>query len=195
MQFCDEQDFGFGWIEDDFQQRVSHALLVEDGVWLVDPLAWPEAESRVSEHGVPRGVIQLLDRHNRDAQELAGRLGVPHLRVPLQRVEGSPFELIPLVARLWQEAALWWPARRVLVCADAVGTAPYFRAPKEPLGVHPLLRFAPPKRLRLVHPLHILCGLGEGVHGEDAAPLLHEALRTARRRLPAAWLNGIRKAR
>jgi hypothetical protein len=57
--------------------------------------------------------------------------------------------------------------------------------------VHPFLRLWPPRELRRVYPEHILCGHGEGVH-VDAAGALHSALRTARRRLPAAVANGFR---
>lgn len=192
MRFCDELDFGFGWIADDDPiRRASHALVAGGGVWLVDPVAWPEAQRRALELGEPRGVIQLLDRHGRDTVELAQQLRVPHHRVP-EGVDGAPFELLRVVGlRVWREVALWWPERRTLVVADALGTAAYFRAPGEQLGVHPGLRLRPPRSLRRVFPEHVLCGHGEGVH-VDASHALHEALRTARRRLPAAILNGVR---
>jgi hypothetical protein len=192
MRFVDEQDFGFGWIVDDeSMRRTSHALLVDGGVWLLDPVDWAEAEVRARSLGEPRGVIQLLDRHNRDCAALAARLGVPHHVVP-QHVDAAPFEFLPVAgSRWWREVALWWPHARVLVCADAAGTLAYFRAPGEPLGLHPLLRLRPPRALRRVFPQHVLCGHGWGVH-EDAAHALHEALRTARRRLPAALWHGVR---
>jgi glyoxylase-like metal-dependent hydrolase (beta-lactamase superfamily II) len=192
MRFCDEQDFGFGWIVDDeAMRRTSHALLVDGGVWLIDPVDWTEAEERARSLGEPRGVVQLLDRHNRDCGKLAARLGVPHHIVP-GRIDGAPFEFLPIVHnRWWREVALWWPQRRVLVCADVIGTLAYFRADDEPLGVHPVLRLWPPRSLRRVFPEHVLCGHGWGVH-EDAARALHEALRTARRRLPQAVWHGVR---
>ena len=194
MRFCDEHEFGFGWIdEESVLARTSHALAADGGVWLVDPVAWPAAEERVRSLGTPRGVLQLLDRHERDAPALAARLGVPHHRVPFERVEGAPFEHLPVLRnRFWREVALWWPARRVLVCGDALGTVGYFRARGERLGVHPLLRALPPRSLRRVFPKHVLCGHGEGVH-EDADHALHEALRTARRRLPAAVWASVRR--
>ena len=68
------------------------------------------------------------------------------------------------------------------------------RARKEPFGVHPFLRLAPPRRaLGSLEPEHILFGHGEGFHGPQAGPALSEALATARRRLPQAWLGGLRK--
>lgn len=194
MRFCDETELGFGWIaEDERIGRTSHALAVDGGVWVIDPVAWPEAEHRALELGEQRGVIQLLDRHNRDCAAIAGRLGVPHHRVP-ERIEGTPFEFLPVSrSRFWREVALWWPERRVLVCGDAVATLDYFRAGSERLGVHPFLRLRPPRALRRVFPEHLLCGHGEGVHGAEAAPALHEALRTARRRLPAALVAIVRR--
>jgi hypothetical protein len=129
MRFVDDQDFGFGWVADDETvRRTSHALVVDGGVWFVDPVDWPEAEERARLLGEPRGVIQLLDRHNRDCAALAVRLGVPHHALPA-RIEHAEFEFLPIARnRWWREVALWWPARRVLVCADAVGTLAYFRA-------------------------------------------------------------------
>ena len=135
-------------------------------------------------------MIQLLDRHNRDCAAFAGRLGVPHHVVPFQGVPGAPFDLTPVVRhRLWREVALWWPEERVLLCGDVLGTVGYFVARGEQLGVHPLLRLVPPKALARFAPSHVLCGHGEGVHGEAAAPALEEALATALRRLPKAVLR------
>ena len=190
MRFCDEQDFGFGWIDDDDPiRRTSHALVVDGGVWLIDPVAWPDAQQRVRESGEPRGVLQLLDRHNRDCAAVAAALGVPHHLVPTQI---PPFGFLPVLRnRFWSEVALWWPERRVLVTADALGTVGYFRAPGEPVGVHPFLRLTPPRSFRRVYPEHILTGHGKGVH-QDAAVALHTALRTSRRRLPAALWSSVR---
>jgi glyoxylase-like metal-dependent hydrolase (beta-lactamase superfamily II) len=94
--------------------------------------------------------------------------------------------------RFWREIAVWLPAQRVLVCGDALGTARYFRAGDEPLGVHPLLRLRPPRALARYEPQHILCGHGAGVHGPGTPKALEEALATARRRLPRAWVSAIR---
>ena len=196
MRFCDDHDFGFGWIVDERLGRTSHALAADGGVWFVDPVAWPEAETRALELGEPRGVIQLLDRHERDSRALAARLGVPHHVVPTC-VAGSPFELLRIVGvRWWREVALWWPERRVLVCADALGTIGYFRASRERLGVHPFLRLWPPWQLGKLNPKpeFVLSGHGAGI-GHGAASALDEALRTSRRRLPAALLGALRRTR
>lgn len=190
VRLCDEWESGFGWIapEPKLLERASHALAAGGRVWLVDPLDGEGVEERARRLGEPAGVIQLLDRHERDGRELAERLGVPLHRVPFDGVTGSPFVLVPVV-RLpgWREAALWWPQERVLVCADALGTAPYFRGPGEQLGVHPLLRLTPPRRLAQLGAERVLCGHGEGIHGPEAALLLAEALATSRRNV-MRWL-------
>jgi hypothetical protein len=193
MRFCDDLgELGFGWIRDGVAARCSHALAA-GGVWLVDALHGEGVEERARALGAPRGVIQLLDRHARDCAELAKRLGVPHHVLPFGSIPGAPFEGIRVAdGRFWREAALWWPERRLLVVADALGTAHYFVAPGERLGVHPMLRARPPRVLASLEPEHVLCGHGEGVHGPEAAEALHTALATARRRLPAAWLAAVR---
>jgi hypothetical protein len=193
VRFCDELEFAFGWIDDgDRIRRVAHALVDDGGLWLIDPTEWPPALERAHELGEVRGVVQLLDRHARDAPAIATRLNVPLYAVPRRRLPGAPFEFLNVIhRRVWSEVALWWPQRRTLVAADALGTVGYFRAGGEPIGVHPFLRLWPPRALHRVFPEHILCGHGEGVHA-DAARALHHALRTSRRRLPAAVANGFR---
>jgi glyoxylase-like metal-dependent hydrolase (beta-lactamase superfamily II) len=191
VRFCDELDGAFGWIVDDERQRrCSHALVVEGRVWLVDPVDGDGVEERVRAAGEPAGVIQLLDRHKRDCAALAERFGVPHHVVPVELIPDTPFDF--LVVRkgwAWKEVALWWPERRLLVCADAVGTVSFFRAPGERLGVHPVLRLVPPrKRLGHVRPEIVLCGHGEGVLS-GAAPLFEAALRDARRGLVPLLVN------
>jgi hypothetical protein len=164
------------WVEDEFLERCSHALVADSGTWLVDPVDNPRADELEN----ISGVIQLLDRHKRDCVAIANRFAVPHHVVPEQRI--GPFEFLTIrMSRGWHEVALWWPAERVLVCADALGTARYFRAGREPLGVHPLLRLRPPAIP--VQPDVILCGHGTGIFG-GADAVLREALSTSRRRIP-----------
>jgi hypothetical protein len=203
ISFCDEIDFGFGWIasEPPLLRRASHALAHGGRVWLLDPVDGSGVEGRVRTLGEPAGVIQLLDRHARDGATLAARLGVPFHRVP-DEVPEAPFELFRVVNwPTWRERALWWPERGVLVCADALGTAPYFLAPGERLGVHPLLRLTPPRglrdtlSLRGLTPRHVLCGHGEGIHGDGAALALAEAVTTARRRIPLYVTRLMRRRR
>ena len=196
MRLVDELEFAVGWIapEPRFMQRASHAIAAGGGVWLVDPVAEPGVPERVRALGEPVGVVQLLDRHGRDCARVAAELGVPHHEVPDSAPAGAPFEVMPVLARKrWHEVALWFPAEETLVCADAVGTAPYYRARSERLGVSPLLRLTPPRSLLRVAPLHVLVGHGAGVH-EDAAAALRDAVTGARRRL-APWLLAAARSR
>jgi hypothetical protein len=191
LQFCDEFDGGFGWIVEEFMERCSHALVEDGRVWVIDPVDGDGVEERIRAAGMPAGVLQLLDRHNRDCAALAARLGVRHHLVP----QGSlgPFACIAVKnSRSWDEVTVWWPDRRVLVCADVLGTAPYFRSGSELLAVHPLLRVRPPRRqLGALEPDVILCGHGEGVL-EDAGAALREALSTSRRRIPGQVAGALR---
>jgi hypothetical protein len=179
VRLCDEAPSGFGWIQEERMARCSHAVRAEGRVWIFDPVDSPGVDERIRELGEPAGVIQLLDRHRRDCGAFADRFGIPHHVVPFHGVPGAPFEPVPVARlRLWREVALWWPEERVLLCGDALGTVGYFVAGNERLGVHPLLRLRPPKELGRFAPQHVLCGHGEGVHGEEAAPAVAHAVDT-----------------
>ena len=110
FRFCDDAGAdGFGWIVDEAMTRTSHALAADGKVWLVDALDWPDAIARARELGEPAGVVQLLDRHDRDCAALAQRLGVAHVVAP-DDLPGSPFVFVPIMRRKrWRESALWWP--------------------------------------------------------------------------------------
>ena len=190
FRFCDDlrQD-GFGWIVEEAPTRASHALVSDGRVWLVDALDWPDAIERALALGEPAGVVQLLDRHNRDCAALAARLGVPHLTVP-DEVPGSAFTFVPVVRRkLWRESALWWPETRTLMTADALGTNRFYTWGTAPVGVHLLLRLAPPRALGALEPERILVGHGEGLIGPGTTDALREALANSRRGLPGLLLR------
>jgi hypothetical protein len=190
FRFCDDLGpDGFGWVVEEAMTRTSHALAAGGKVWFVDALDWPEATDRALELGEPAGVIQLLDRHDRDCATLAARLAVPHVVAP-DDVSGSPFELIPIMRRKrWRESALWWPETRTLVCADALGTNRFYTGGKAPIGVHVFLRLTPPRALGALEPARILVGHGEGLRGSTTVVALRDALRTSRRRLPGVLLR------
>ena len=190
FRFCDDLGpDGFGWLVEEAMTRTSHALAAEGSVWLVDPLDWHEAVDRARALGEPAGVIQLLDRHDRDCAKLAARLGVPHVVAP-DALEGSPFAFIPIVRRKrWRESALWWPATQTLVTADALGTNPYYTGGTAPLGVHLLLRLTPPRGLAALPAERILVGHGEGLVGSEVSAELRKALGESRRRLPGVVLR------
>jgi hypothetical protein len=185
FRYCDDRGpRGVSWIVEEDATRTSHALAADGRLWLVDAVNWPEAIERACGLGEPAGVIQLLDRHNRDCAELARRLAVPHLVVP-DELAASPFTPVPVKrSKRWRESALWWPAERTLVVAEALGTNRFFTGGQAPLGVHLLLRLDPPKMLAGFEPEHLLVGHGEGVSGPGTKQAIDEALRTSRRGLP-----------
>ncbi len=204
IELCDDRgEHGFSWIVDEPMTRTSHALASGGRVWLVDPVRFEAALERAQTLGRPAAVVQLLDRHNRDCASLAAELGVPHLVAP-DSVPGSPFAAIPVRrTKRWRETALWWPAERTLVVAEAIGTNPFFAAGDDPAGVHLLLRFTPPREaLGRLAPEHLLVGHGRGLHGPHAAQGLADALAHARTglprvalRAPALALDAIRRRR
>jgi hypothetical protein len=197
LRFSDEFEHGFGWAPaGDKIARTSHAVLAGERVWLTDVVDGPGLDERITALGPPAAVIQLLDRHARDNAAVAERLGVPLHETPMTDVETAPFLVLPIVKRrFWREIALWFAEERILVCADALGSLGYFHARDEPFGVHPFLRFVPPKKLAALEPEHVLFGHGPGFHGSEAPQALRDALAKPRRRLPQALLNGLREAR
>lgn len=189
MKTLDSSAVGITWVVDEPMERASHALAADGRVWLVDPVDEPEAMEQVDALGEPEAVIQLLDRHGRDCRPVADRLGVPLLRLP-DTLPDAPFACVPVIDnRLWKEKALWWHDRRVLVVAEAIGTAPPFHPSPAGAGVHVALRLNPPKRqLGTYLPNHLIVGHGSPIHGPKATMALQQAIDTARRGLPGALL-------
>lgn len=201
---------GVGWLAhpDERMQRASHALVAGGGVWVVDPVDAPGLDDLLADLGPVRGVVVLLDRHTRDAVTVAGRHDVPvwvpdffdgvaeDLDAPVERF-GHDLADTGYVARevvnsrLWQEALLLDRDRGVLVVPEAVGTAEYFLAGDERLGVHPMLRLSPPSALSALDPDRVLVGHGTGVH-DDAARALADALQGSRARTPALAVKTVR---
>ena len=140
------------------------------------------------------GVLQLLDRHDRDCEKLAQRHGVDLHRVPFGGIAGSGLEAVKVVDnRFWKEVAIHSPADRALIVPEAVGTAPYFRAGSERIGIHPMLRLTPPRRLAAFEPSHLLTGHGTGMHGPGTAAALADALDGSRRRIPEALVSIVKR--
>src|SRR5215207_3226219 len=98
----DEYAFGLTWVLDEPMQRASHALVVNGGLWLVDPVAGDDALER--------------------ALALAEPAGVPHLKVPDGVTGFHAIQVIRIPG--WKETALWWPEHRALIVAEVVGTNP-----------------------------------------------------------------------
>jgi hypothetical protein len=179
---------GLTWTESKGMARSAHAVAAEGNVWLIDPFEDQAALAAAAELGRPAGVLQLLDRHNRDCEAIAERLGVPRQRVP-EQAPGTPFEVVPMISRRgWREIALWWPAEQALIVAEALGTAPAFAVGRR-AGVHPLLRPTPPRsQLRGYEPARLLVGHGEPLL-DDAADAVRDALARARSDLPRLVLR------
>lgn len=188
-------DLGLSWLADadETMQRASHAVRLGGEIWVVDPVDVPGLDEWIEAVGAPVGVLQLLDRHDRDCAAVAARFGVPHHKLPFTGVNGAPFQATALIRnRLWNEIAIWAPEERALIVAEAVGTAPYFRAGDERIGIHPMLRVTPPRRLASYEPTHLLSGHGTGMHGPETAAALRDALDGSRRRIPQALLAALR---
>ncbi|USZ76240.1 hypothetical protein NGM07_02685 [Halorussus vallis] len=205
----DRWDGGVGWIAhpDESMERASHALAVDGAVWVVDPVDAPDVDDLVGEFGEVEGVVVLLNRHYRDADRIARRHDVPvyvpswfdrpdDVTAPVRGFENglpeSDYRLLKVVDSFgWQEAALYDGETGTLVVPEAVGTAPFFRAKGERLGVHPMLRLTPPRVLRGFRPERVLVGHGRGIL-DGAGDALSTALGGARRRAPGLFVRTVR---
>jgi hypothetical protein len=180
-------------------QRASSAIVVDAGTLVVDPVDGEGLDALLS--GLPPviGVVTLLDRHQRDAAPVAERLGAPRLTpvalggsgVAVEGVEErSVFE-----RRNWREALLWLPSRRLLLCAETLGTASFDLARSgDLLGMHPFTRLRPPRAAFAgLDPEVIAVGHGPPLD-HDASKTLHNVLRRARRQLPQSWLRMVPEA-
>jgi hypothetical protein len=180
----DEYDFGFSWICRDAGRRTSHALIDRGRVWLIDPVAVDAAIDKAQALGTIAGVIQLLDRHERDCSSLAKRFGVPHHNLP-KSLDDAPFEPFKVLDVLgWREVGLWWPEHKALVVAESLGTVPMFAVGDNPVGLHPFVRPLPPRAVGRYQPEHLLTGHGLGVHGSDTGENVDRALSHAWRDIP-----------
>lgn len=204
----DRFDEGVGWIAypEEGMQRASHALASDEGVWLVDPVDADGVEEIFADFGEVAGVAVLLDRHGRDAVTFAERHDVSvyapawmndiDANTPTEPLGDALADTSYSVQRLmdnglWQEAALFDSERGTLLVPEAVGTAPYFLAGDERLGVHPMLRLFPPKRLRDFDAKRLLVGHGPGVL-DDADAAIRKAIATSRKRAPSAYLGALK---
>lgn len=202
-----EFDGGLSWMAypDEAMQRASHALRDGDDLWLVDPVDADGLDDLLAERGSVAGVVVLLDRHKRDAGALARRHDVAVHRPPWMRTidddvdaptralgSDAGFDVHRrLDTPVWKEAALYRPDDRTLVVAESVGTADFFLAGGERLGVHPVLRLLPPRDLLEFAPERVLVGHGAPVI-DRAERALREAVRGSRRRAPSAYANALR---
>jgi hypothetical protein len=206
LTVVDRFDGGVGWIAhpDESMRRASHAIESEGGLWIIDPVDAEGVDELLAGHADPAGVVVLLDRHARGSSAIASRHDVPiyipewmsgvveKVDAPIRRFEGelAGFDVERLIDNpLWQEATLF--DGETLVVPEALGTAAYFRAPGEALGVHPMLRPVPPKRLRSHDPDRLLVGHGEGL-ADDVGRGIRRAIDNSRRTAVSLYLKSAR---
>ena len=205
----DRWDGGVGWIShpEERMRRASHVLASDVGAWVVDPVDADGIDDLFAEFGDVTGVVVLLNRHFRDADAIASRHDapvyvpawfddVPALDAPLRRFDGrlpgTDYRVLSIADSFgWEEAALYDETAGTLVVGDSLGTASYFTTSGKRLGVHPMLRLAPPSALRGLRPERVLTGHGRGVT-DDATRALSDALDGARRRTPRLYAESVR---
>ena len=204
----DRFEGGVGWIAhpDERMQRASHALTVDDEVWVIDPVDADGLDDLFAEFGDVAGVVVTLDRHKRDAAAIASRHRVPvylpecfagvtdDIDAAVARFGDELSDtgiraLTVIDSRFWQEVALYNPADGTLVVPETVGTVDYFLAGDERLGVHPMLRLNPPRAaFRGLRPERVLVGHGAGIM-DGAARTLTNAFDSSRRRAPRLYVE------
>lgn len=126
---------------------------------------------------------------------------------------GTGYRAIPVVDQpVWKEVALYDGADApdptldptaeagppgdgdgsTLLVPESVGTAPFFLAEGERLGVHPARRALPPRKaLGGLSPDRVLVGHGEGID-QGATRALDDALSGSRRRMPGLYAKALR---
>src|SRR3954451_573440 len=188
----DEQG-SFSWIAggEERLEGNSAGLALDDGWLLIDAVDAPALDAALEGRPV-LGVTYLLDRHQRDTDAVASRLGARILVPAVLAGRGEPLELPGVQERViislvgWNESALWLPDRGLLVCVEALGTAPFFLGrPGDRLGVHAFLRLRPPRGAVGGLPVRSLAvGHGEPLRGEGLGAEIDDVLARARRDLP-----------
>lgn len=181
----DESPLGLSWTIAESMQRCSHALVDDGRVWLIDPVDADDAIERAESLGEIAGVIQLLDRHNRDCAALAERFDVPHHRIP-DELPDTPFEVKTIVdGPKWNEKMLWWPDRKALVITEALVTVRELEVGGTGIGTHFLLRLLPPKAAaEHADAEHLLVGHGRSLHAADTGQRVQAAIGGSRRDFP-----------
>lgn len=204
---------GRSWIAhpDETMRRASHALAVDDEVWVIDPVDGDGVDELLADVGSVAGVVVGLDRHSRDAATIARRHDVSvwlpdwfegvaeDLDAPVERFGAEVADTgiraqVVTRSRFWQEVAFYDPETETLVVPESLGTAPFFLTGTERLGVHPVRRLLPPRnQLDGFEPDRVLVGHGAGVE-DDAGMALRAALEESRRRAPGLYASILRDA-
>jgi hypothetical protein len=175
---------------------------VDDGVFLVDPVDAENLDEKIGEFGEVEGIVILFERHERDSERLAERYDCPvyvpewferELDTEVEKISGNvpgtDWELHTVIdSKVSKEAALYHRETRSLIVADSLGTAKHLRGRNEKLGMSPLYRFNPPKKLLEFEPERIFCGHGKGI-AENANRLIEETISKGRRKALSAYFN------
>ncbi|WP_416839705.1 hypothetical protein [Haloferax sp. DFSO52] len=213
LQEIDRWDHGVGWLAypDEEMQRASHAVEIDGDVWVFDPVDAEGVDDLLDDLGTVAGVVIGLDRHLRDADAVASRHDVPvyvaswmtgvvnKLDSPVERfgtqLADTGIETFRVVDRTvppWQEVGFYHEETKTLLLPEAVGTVDYYCANDERLGVHPMLRPFPPRRvLSKFEPDRLLVGHGAGIT-ENAGVELRRSLANARKNLPSAYVSAFK---
>lgn len=187
-------------------QRASHALVVDDDVWLVDPLDGADLDDELERLGTVRGVAVLGSEHHRHVDRLAAHHDVPiHLPAWFEEsakdydaeviqfsdeLADTGFEAINLKEGFWQEAGLYHPDRRTLAVSDTFMTA-LFSGQKGRVELFPPARLDPPvEALDELTVDRLLVGHGEPVF-ENAQERMEQALRMEHRSTAGAIILNI----
>lgn len=184
-------------------QRSGHALILDTGLWLIDPIDLPDLDGQLAELGRVAGVILTLGRHTRGSFAIAERHGVEvfadealgtnksDVRSIRERFPDTPLMSVPLRGRgmrfWWREGAVWWPERRLAVVGESLGNPPYYLLRDEILGLHPVRRGQPPRELGRLDIDQLLCGHGNGV-ATNAGTVVREVLENGPRRRSLFWM-------
>lgn len=205
-EFVDDWENGFGWIArpDERMLRTSHAF-VDEGVYLVDPLDAENLDQKIREYGEVKGIVILFSRHVRDSEKLAEKYDCP-VYVPKWfersldtdvkkisgKIPGTGWQIHNVIdSRISKEAALYHEETETLIVADSLGTAKHQRGSGEKLGMSPLYRLNPPKKLLEFEPERVFCGHGEGID-EDASKEIEKTIRKGRLKTLSALYNAFR---
>lgn len=203
-------DRGASWIAypDETMERASHVLSTDAGAIVVDPVDGDGIDDLFAEFGEVAGVVVLLDRHKRDSAAIASRHDVPvyvpetlagvedDIDAPTERIHrqvpDTDYGVHEVVSNpFWKEVALYGDADDTLVVPESLGTADYFLASGERLGVHPMRRLTPPTKLRRLDPDRVLVGHGHGIM-DDAAGAVSDAIRGSRGRTPGLYAKTLK---
>lgn len=208
IRVVDWWDNGVGWLAhpDEEGDRVSHALVGNDGVWVFDPLDAPGVDDLLADLGEVVGIVVCSNTHSRDAAVFADRYGLP-VHVPnwlesaQQKVDtpiiefdrklgesGFVFERVDPMP-MWTEAVGYRESDRTLYVPDILLTTPSATVGDERLAVSLFFRPFPPRTsFEGFTPDRIIVGHGEGIF-EGAEQALTQAFTTARPR----FLQGVIK--